>query len=424
MENTSPTSSSRNNIFGASRRQLAFDAAQSPAQFSTVPPIFPSRSRCFEVQDVSARLFSAEAIYAHSTSNDVTMSPFWYHGPSKTAHSHHESIAPMELFQAILTLKRVSSPKVSILDVDSYVEKWDNNIRTHGQKAGGNQEVNKTVTLVTNMNTSGIHAKFDANKIDQLKQKLSYELDFELRQKVHSTTSLTRIVNIFHEERSSTHELLNDKQLLQIFHHFVDLDLISSFEVLKHCVARCKEKGRLVKMDMYQKLIHRIQPFPTSNQPSKPATITNQLNTQELQALVEDITQHIKDEYSEGKAVVYQYLLLPELTSSLVDYKHPDISSMATQIMQYILEREFPMLNPEIYEYILTKGRRGDDGQVNFQYSRVLSYLVLSGTLDFYHTVLILFHISLISSSTLEHRIRAKASGCEGYTAMLSSFYR
>jgi hypothetical protein len=177
-------------------------------------------------------------------------------------------------------------------------------------------------------------------------------------------------------------------------------------------------------MDMYQKLIHRIQPFPTSNQPSKPATITNQLNTQELQALVEDITQHIKDEYSEGKAVVYQYLLLPELTSSLVDYKHPDISSMATQIMQYILEREFPMLNPEIYEYILTKGRRGDDGQVNFQYSRVLSYLVLSGTLDFYHTVLILFHISLISSSTLEHRIRAKASGCEGYTAMLSSFYR
>ena len=148
-------------------------------------------------------------------------------------------------------------------------------------------------------------------------------------------------------------------------------------------------------MDMYQKLFHRIQPFPTSNQPSKSATITNHLKRQELQTLVEDITQHIKDEYSEGKAVVYQYLLLPELMSSLADFKNPVISSMATQIMQYILERGFPMLNPETYEYILTKGRRGDDGQVNFPYSRVLSYLVCSGTLEYFHTVLISFHISI-----------------------------
>ena len=382
-------------MFGASRHKLAFYATQTPSQFSTVPPILPSRYRCFEVQDISARLFSAEAIYAHSTSNDVTMSPFWYHGPSKTAHSHHESVAPLELFQAILTLKRASSPKVSILDNDSYVEKWDNTLRTHDQKAGGNQEVNETDTLVANMNTSEIHAKFDENNIDQVKQMLTRELDLELRQEVHSTTSLTRIVNIFHEERSSTHELLNDKQLLQIFHHLLDLDLLSSYEVLKYCVARCKEKRRLVKMDMYQKLFHRIQPFPTSNQPSKSATITNHLKPQELQTLVEDITQHIKDEYSEGKAVVYQYLLLPELMSSLADFKNPVISSMATQIMQYILERGFPMLNPETYEYILTKGRRGDDGQVNFPYSRVLSYLVCSGTLEYFHTVLISFHISI-----------------------------
>ncbi len=106
---------------------------------------------------------------------------------------------------------------------------------------------------------------------------------------------------------------------------------------------------------------------------------TQPIEQQALQSLVHDITQHIKEEYSDGKAVVYQYLLLPELMSTLMEYKNYSMSSMATPIMNYILERELPMLNPELYEYILTKGKRGGNGQVNFPYGRVLSEMVLSG---------------------------------------------
>jgi hypothetical protein len=106
------------------------------------------------------------------------------------------------------------------------------------------------------------------------------------------------------------------------------------------------------------------------------------MNLNELQSLVRDITQHIKDEYSDGKAVVYQYLLLPELMSTLMDYNTYDIRSIASPIMNHILEHEFPMLTPELYEYILTKGRRGNNGQVDFPYGRLFSELVLSGTLQ------------------------------------------
>lgn len=328
-----------------------------------------------------SRSFSVEAISARTANNDVMMSPFWYHGRVNSANFPKESVAPLELFRAILTLKRVSAPKDSLLGDESYVEKWDNSRTIRVPKVEENHDsINDTDTFGTNTRNSDLQAKHGENNIYQVKQSLSHELESELQQKkMHSTTDLTRIVNIFQEECSSTHELLTDKQLTQMFYYLIDLDVHSSYEVLKYYVSRCKGKGRLVTMDMYLKLIQQIRPCHKKKFTSNLSNVTKGRDPLALQSLIHDITQHIKEEYSEGKAVVYQYLLLPELMSTLMDYKNYDISSMATPIMDYILEREFPILNPDLYEYVLTKGRRGDHGQVNFPYGRVLSEMVLSG---------------------------------------------
>jgi hypothetical protein len=365
-----PTSS----CFGISRRLLALQAVQTTAEFSTVSPIVPTRSRYyFEVQGISTRFVSAEAIYVQPTSNDVKMSPSWYHGRANSTNFPKESVAPWELFQAILTLKRASSPKPSLFE-PNYVGKWVNGISNHDPKAEAHQDLNKTDESI-----SEIQAKHGENNFDQLKQRLAHELELELRQEIHSTADLDRIRNIFKEERLGAHELLSDKQILRLFYHLLDLDVPFSYEVLKYYVARCKGKGRLVKMDMYLKLIQRIRPLPKEYHMSISSKTNQPIEQQTLQSLVHDITQHIKEEYSDGKAVVYQYLLLPELMSTLMDYKNYSICSMATPIMNYILERELPMLNPELYEYILTKGKRGGNGQDNFPYGRVLSEMVLSG---------------------------------------------
>ncbi len=367
------------NCFGVSRRLLALEVINTTAQFSTVSPIVPTRSRYyFEVQGISTRFVSAEAIYMQPTSNDVMMSPFWYHGRANPTNFPMESVAHQELFQAILTLKRASSPKASMFDETSYVGKWVNGTSTHDPKAEANHDViNETDALVRSI--SEIQAKHGENNSDQVKQRLAHELELELQQEMYSTTNLNRIVNIFREERSSAYELLNNKQIFRLFYHLLDLDVPSSYEVLKYYVARCKGKGRLVKMDMYLKLIQRIRSLPKEYHMSTSSSTTQRIEPHALQSLVHDITQHIKEEYSDGKAVVYQYLLLPELMSTLMDYKNCSISSMATPIMNYILERKLPMLNPELYEYILTKGKRGGNGHDNFPYSRVLSEMVFSG---------------------------------------------
>lgn len=396
IENTSPihtpipriqNSSNRRDNFGASRRQIAFEGTiKTNAQFSTVPTRIPSSSRCVEIQNISARFLSTEANYAHTTSNDVMMSPFWYHERANCTNYTRASIAPLELFHAIQTLKRVSSPKPkpSLLGVESYGgRKCDSGKEIHDPKAELYRDViNANGMLATYVNISDIEAINDATYIDPTNQSLAHELDMKVQQEKHTTTGLSRIKDTFQEERSSKNEILGDKQLITMFHHLIDVDVPYSFEVLKYYVARCKGKGRLVKMDMYTKLIQRLRPSPKESNPSQSATNTeHKMNLNELQSLVRDITQHIKDEYSDGKSVVYQYLLLPELMSTLMDYKTYDIRSMAAPIMDYILEHEFPMLTPELYEYILTKGRRGDNGQGDFPYGRLLAELVLSGTL-------------------------------------------
>ncbi len=352
---------------------------------STTALFFPTATRgCFEIQDISARQLSTEAIrslasggdgdfFQSATREDVVINPFLRGGRPK------ESVAPLELLQAISALQYRDA-----LDVENNLGENDASVEKYDQNGEDEPVVHHNYTFATDEGLSHVQTKDDLNHIDLVRKRIKEELDTELRQGRNSTRRYKKIVNVFKEERSSAHELLDDQQLSSMFHFLVNNDILMSYEVLKYYVARCKEGGRVVRLDMYQRVINRIRPVMHYDA-SKPESKARRMKLKELIGLVLDITQHIQEEYSEGKKNVYQYILLPELVRALLENKNCDIKSLATPIMNYILERKFPVLNPELYECILSKGRRSELVQDVFPYHKVLSELVSSGKLLLVH---------------------------------------
>jgi hypothetical protein len=345
-----------------------------PDTASTTAQLFPTASRgCFEIQDISTRQLSSETIrslaaggdgdlFQSAAREDVVINPFLIGGRTK------ESIAPLELLQAISTLQHRNNL-------------GENNGSTviYDKNREDKPIINHNYTAVTDEEFSDVQTKDDLNDIDMVRKRIRDELDTELREGRHFTERYKIIVNVFKEERSSAHELLDDQQLISMFHYLVNKDILLSYDVLKYYAARCKEKGRLVRLDMYQRVINQIRPVDFLYDPSKPESQARRIKLKQLKGLVMDITHHIQEEHSKGKKRVYQYILLPELVLALSENNNSDIKSLATPIMNYILESKFPVLNPELYEYILARGRRNEAVQDVFPYHKVLSELVASG---------------------------------------------
>jgi hypothetical protein len=203
------------------------------------------------------------------------------------------------------------------------------------------------------------------------------DLDARPRPGGHAIGRYEATVNAFEEERSSEHELLSDRQLIGMFHFLVNKDVSLSYEVLGHYAARREGGGRLVRLDMYQRIINRIRSIGCEN--AKYESNPRRMKPREWRDLVLDITRHIQENYADGTRRVYQYILLPELVMALMECNNRGVKFLATSIMNYILERKFPVLNPELYEHVLSRGRHGGINQDPFPYHKVLTELVLSG---------------------------------------------
>lgn len=227
----------------------------------------------------------------------------------------------------------------------------------------------------------------EVNEFDTLKQKMERVLDQEFLQ--NTGRGHIKISKLFNEVRESPYaeELLNEKELLSMFFYLIrNNNVTASYEILKYHAEQCKKQGRLVRLDMYQRIIHRLRPIDKFQNSNNRSTISQRnISPYDLQKLVNDLTRHIKEEYSEGKKKVYQYILLPELVAALIDRKNEEIAAWANPIMKYILHNNFPVLDPELYEYILSRGKRRDPSRLIpsshdiFPYERVLLMLTSSG---------------------------------------------
>jgi len=227
----------------------------------------------------------------------------------------------------------------------------------------------------------------EVNEFDTLKQKMERVLDQEFLQ--NTGRGHIKISKLFNEVRESPYaeELLNEKELLSMFFYLIrNNNVTASYEILKYHAEQCKKQGRLVRLDMYQRIIHRLRPIDKFQNSNNRSTISQRnISPYDLQKLVNDLTRHIKEEYGEGKKKVYQYILLPELVAALIDRKNEEIAAWANPIMKYILHKNFPVLDPELYEYILSRGKRRDPSRLIpsshdiFPHERVLSMLTSSG---------------------------------------------
>ncbi len=189
---------------------------------STTAQFFPTASRgCFEIKDVSTRQLSSEAIrslasggdgdfFQRVTREDVVINPFLRGWRAK------ESNAPLELLQAISTLQHRAASDVgsNLGEDDASAAKYDPN---------GEDEpvVNHNDTFATDEGLPHVQTKDDLNDIDLVRKRIKRELDTELREGRKSTRRYKRIVDVFNEERSSAHELLDDQQLISMFHFIV-----------------------------------------------------------------------------------------------------------------------------------------------------------------------------------------------------------
>lgn len=439
------------------RRQLDGSSTSSsdhpPSQY-TLPPTSSSSSSStttthggFEIQGISTRILSSEAV-----------------------------IAPLELFKAISTLTNrqdaklvstvsteasESTDNVLSADDDVVVDNNDNmggeitvdesisceqkgeedNLKVHKVSSSAsteteacvpNQEMIIASEEIKEVSTEDDDAMAAAeviasqiqqpkhnhppiNELDRMKQKLKRTLDEALQR--DDGRAHRKVIKVFHESAINTqhaHELLDKENLLSIFFYLIHHNIPAAYDVLKFHANRCKEQERLVRLDMYQRIIHRLRPHGLYNDhtsarnggPSRTSSHVRRMKPLELQRVVNDMVRHIKEEYGSGKKQVYQHILLPELVLSLMEHRNADINTWAVPIMNYILDNDFPILDPGLYEYLLSKGRRPVDargdtvvvprqwnmgtlrtptdptGQNVFPYHRILSMLIASGMIQ------------------------------------------
>ena len=310
-------------------------------------------------------------------------------GTTRNSKSGDDSFAPVELFQAINMLQHQVVD--NYLDVHLDVSKLNVVVEDDDLSLNGNKEEDHTTNIVINQQQRN-HASIsnegssnvvnrtseddDIRDIDMMKRRINDELESVSREDRHSKLRYKVTLEAFNAQRSidhgHEHEILDDAQLIGMFHFLIHNDTLLSYEVLKYYIARCKYNGgRLVRLDMYQRVIHRLRPMDMlidrtkSERQSSGGKGPKWIHPKKLIELTLDIARHIQEEYSTGTKRVYQYILLPELVLALIENTNVDMKYLAVPIMEYILEHEFPVLNPDLYEYMLSRGRRTTTTRAN-----------------------------------------------------------
>ena len=242
-----------------------------------------------------------------------------------------------------------------------------------------------------------------------MKKKKSKSLE---RQKLHSElTSLrnthrdnpSKLFGALMELFETSRHLMNRSQLLSIFYVAIDAELDlsnnsnkqqdyshaeeynigrslqSAFVVLKYHEERSmEEQGGIISLNLYLKLFQKL----ASTKLDYRRFDARGMAPYELELFVQDIVSHIQKEYCHDNGttkIIYQHILLPELVSALVENLDRTIKACAKPIMDHILDCEFPLFNPDLFEHMLGRAKKPRERENAMPYHKMLAKLVLDG---------------------------------------------
>lgn len=194
-------------------------------------------------------------------------------------------------------------------------------------------------------------------------------------QKAIAAKRVNEVIDLLEESMMSPQQNLNDHLLGRVIHFLSFRDLRAGFETVKFLVQRSKDQGKIVNLPVYRCIIRGI--FHASYY----------MKGYEMRDLGDEIYHHMRDSFPVGStSAVYQHILLPMLVCELA--KHSDIRVVqgTKAMVDYMIDEEFPVLNPELYEAILNEASPGRVGHLYLPYHKLLSELVSRGEfgLDLY----------------------------------------
>ena len=194
-------------------------------------------------------------------------------------------------------------------------------------------------------------------------------------QEAMASKRVDNVLQILYESMNheSSNEQLNDLLLGRVIHFLSYQDLSASFQALKFLVQRSHDQGKLVKLDIYRRVIQGIHHADH--------------RTFDLLTLGEEIFHHIRDSFTEGSTVIYQHILLPNLVFQLVKHRDRNVNRCAKGIVEYMLKEEFPLLNPEQHEAILNEASHNRVGRLYIPFHKVLTELVSRGKMMCYSRI-------------------------------------
>lgn len=302
----------------------------------------------------SLRKFSTR-MHTVSTPSNAMLSPFLIGGhelvsKDKTADA---DIAFMGLLKAMSVLK--SSPS-----------------NDHIIHLGKNKRDDKKVTEIDNrvavsVDNWGETEEKGLNASTKLKRKGKDRSSINIRvQEAMTSKNIKKVVDIAKESMVAPQgQQLNDVMFGRTVHFLSYEDLHTSFEALKFLTQRSKDNGKLVRLDIYRRVIEGI--FHAN------------IGGAEMLDLGEEIYYHIRDSFSEDNTVIYQHILLPALVWQLVRHRDRRVNQCAKPIVEYMIAQDFPLLNPELHEAILNEASLNRVGHHFLPYHTLLKELVLRG---------------------------------------------
>lgn len=350
----------------------------------------------------SSRRLSTEALRPLSLSEGVMMNPFL----NATAQGGHikekdftDSIAYMELFKAISSLNSQPSTPTSSSSSPASTDTATTSTSADLSllNADENNDVGEVDTSLheeekdNSLDFTGVAEMMaaDADAIEEEKQGFICSLGQAMNRKRNLRGTHKTVMELFTEARSNPHNLLDSKGRERIFRFFLlGGDVVSAWEVLKHHQLSCKAEGSThISLMFYQQLFECLfavgLTYNNNNNPRHSRPPKNGqgkiMDAWKWREVVEDITEHIQKEYSKGEETVYQYLLLPSLVDSMTKKKDPFVHRCAKPIVEYIMDSQFPLLEPVLYEGVLERAVVNRVGPDFIPYHKVLSYLVSNG---------------------------------------------
>eukprot|EP01082_Thalassiosira_pseudonana_P013422 g11875.t1 g11875 contig6:772723-774398(+) len=303
------------------------------------------------------RRLSTHAIHDYSSyeHESVMINPFLRGGQQRDCDEEKNgSFAFMELFKAISVIK--ANPSSLPMLVGGVDENYNPSYFT-------------PITSQRRTDVQEIHNTDSPEVATEIAESVKLNKDrADMKRKVEGAMATRRhkqVVKLFEEAVDSpTHDLIDDALLQRMVHFLSNYNLPASFEVLKYHVACSNEKGRLVKLDTYQRVIQGI--YRTN------------LNGRDLVSLVGEIQQHIRNTFADDKKM---------------------------GIVEYMMDVKFPLLQPELYEVVLTRAAYNRTGNAFLPYHEVLAGLVASGYKPKPETVMNLlknYHPYLDTTATYE----------------------